>query len=81
MLRPLSRPPDKARPTGTWALDSADTAADCRTDRNAKADAPQWMRHTSVRLVAIVGAYRQAFPVVALPRNIQMAIAREWGRS
>ena len=77
------RPPDKTKPTpgGDVGFGGADKSADCRTDRSAKGDVPQWMRYTSSRLLAIVRAHRQAFPGVALARDIQLALAREWGRS
>jgi len=80
MLQRITRPPDRAKPTpgGDVGFGGADTGADCGNDGSAKGNVPQWTRHTSPRLVAIVNAHRQAFPGVALPRDIQVAIAREW---
>jgi len=48
---------------------------------NAKPDRRQWTRYTSAGLIAIVDAHRQAFPGVALSREIQLALAAEWARS
>jgi len=78
MLR--RRPPHRAKPTpgNDVGFGRADTATDCRTDRSAKADSPQWTHRTSAGLIAIVNAHREGFPGVALPRDIQVAIAREW---
>ena len=82
MLERLIGPPDRAKPTPGWdvGFGRADTAADCRQDRSAKDELPQWARHTSPRLVGIVNAHRQTFPGIALPRDIQAALAAEWSR-
>jgi hypothetical protein len=78
MLR--RRPPDRTKPTpgGDVGLGRADTTAESEGDRSVKGDMPQWAARTSPRLVAIVAAHRQAFPCLALSRDIQLAIAREW---
>ena len=77
----IDRPPDRTKPTpgGDVGFGGAEKSADCRDHRSAKGGTPQWTRHTSARMIAIVDAHRQAFPGVALPCDIQVAIAREWG--
>ena len=76
----ITRPPDMAKPLA-GGFGGADTAADCGQDRNVRGAEPQWVRATSARLVGIVNAHRRTFPGVALPCEIQVAVAREWSQT